>query len=672
MMKKTKLIHTKTFKATYAEPNEDGQFTGYASIFGVKDEVGDIVDPGAFKKSLQEKKRFPFLWQHFSFEPIGWVELEEDEKGLRIVKGQLILDTQRGKEARALIKEGAIQGISFGYEVMQEEKQEDGNHLKEIKLWEVSAVTFPAQKLAGVDAIKSVEIDDGEPPEVKKVIPYQDFGNAPEDEEWDAGKEVREADVETLKKICAWYDAENPDIKTSYKLPHHKASNLKAVWRGVAAAMGALLGARGGVDIPDNDRQGVYNHLKKHYQDFEKEPPEFRSMPEPEKTTQDNLSSEPADSHSEGDVKAENKADKNKENEKMENEKLTKEILDSINPKIEVLEKEVLNLKAMGIGAGGGSESQEDKEYKKAFWDYVTKGIEPPSKKAADMNLTTGTQGGYLIPPDFYAKIIEYLIQFSPIRSYATILPTSAYETLIPKEGKGIDCYWPGETGARTPNDFTGAFGQVPLKQYPHTALVKISRQMLNSTAIFDLTNFLSGLVARSIAASEGTKFVSGSGTNCPTGLLNGSLLTRVETEVASTLAADDLISLFFAVPEPYRSRGVWLMNDAILATISKMKAATTGEYLLGTLAGRPGFQILGRPVISAPDLAAAVANNAEVAIFGDLSGYFISENPAVTMLRLDELYAANGQVGFLFEFLTGGYPVDAQGLRVLKVKSGT
>jgi hypothetical protein len=76
--------------------------------------------------------------------------------------------------------------------------------------------------------------------------------------------------------MCAWYDSDNPDVKSSYKLPHHHASgNHAVVWRGVAAAMAALLGARGGVDIPDSDKEGVYNHLAKHYKDFDKEPPEF-------------------------------------------------------------------------------------------------------------------------------------------------------------------------------------------------------------------------------------------------------------------------------------------------------------------------------------------------------------------------------------------------------------
>lgn len=119
--------------------------------------------------------------------------------------------------------------------------------------------------------------------QVKGVIPYKETPKAPEDEPWDGPKEVREADVEDLRIMCAWYDETKPDVKQSYKLPHHKASGQHAVvWRGVAAAMAALLGARGGVDIPDSDRKGVYNHLAKEYKRFDKEPPEFREYSEDE------------------------------------------------------------------------------------------------------------------------------------------------------------------------------------------------------------------------------------------------------------------------------------------------------------------------------------------------------------------------------------------------------
>jgi hypothetical protein len=117
------------------------------------------------------------------------------------------------------------------------------------------------------------------PKKNKSVIPFKKFPLAEEGASWDAGAVVKEADADDLKIICAWYDSENADVKSSYKLPHHLGSGdgHKTVWSGVKAAMGALLGARDGVDIPEADKQGVYNHLKKHYAEFEKEAPEMRS-----------------------------------------------------------------------------------------------------------------------------------------------------------------------------------------------------------------------------------------------------------------------------------------------------------------------------------------------------------------------------------------------------------
>jgi len=109
------------------------------------------------------------------------------------------------------------------------------------------------------------------------VLPYQESRKAPEDEEWNFNSS--EYDVDQLKRACAWFDSENPDVKGSYKLGHHRPDGT-VVWRGVSAAMAALMGARGGVDIPAEDKRGVYNHLSKHYADFGKEPPEFSASKE--------------------------------------------------------------------------------------------------------------------------------------------------------------------------------------------------------------------------------------------------------------------------------------------------------------------------------------------------------------------------------------------------------
>jgi len=105
---------------------------------------------------------------------------------------------------------------------------------------------------------------------VKGVIPYKKHPLAPEGTAWDAGKEIKQATVDDLKEMCAWYDSTKPDIKSSYKLPHHLVRNYVTVWRGVAASMAALFGARGGVNVPAGDRKGIYNHLAKHYQEFNK------------------------------------------------------------------------------------------------------------------------------------------------------------------------------------------------------------------------------------------------------------------------------------------------------------------------------------------------------------------------------------------------------------------
>ncbi len=112
----------------------------------------------------------------------------------------------------------------------------------------------------------------------KAVIPFKDLDTVPDSEAWDGAGEVRRSDTTDLKLMSTWFDSSNPDVKSSYKLPHHKAEGHKAVWRGVAAAMAALLGARGGVDIPASDRKGVYNHLRKHYRQYDKPVPEFKAV----------------------------------------------------------------------------------------------------------------------------------------------------------------------------------------------------------------------------------------------------------------------------------------------------------------------------------------------------------------------------------------------------------
>lgn len=135
-----------------------GTFEGYGSIFGNKDSYGDVVMPGAFVDSLSTMGMPVMLWQHDADDPIGiYTECYEDDKGL-YVKGQINLDVQQGKEAYSLLKQGAIKGMSIGYLCKQRENDETTGvtFLKKIDLYEISIVTFPANRLANVTAVKGM------------------------------------------------------------------------------------------------------------------------------------------------------------------------------------------------------------------------------------------------------------------------------------------------------------------------------------------------------------------------------------------------------------------------------------------------------------------------------------------------------------------------------------
>ena len=145
-----------------SEGDNVGTVTGYASVFNLLDRGGDIVLPGAFKASLAEFKRkkqtIPMLWQHSSDAPIGiWDDLLEDEHGLK-VKGSLIMDVPQAVSARALIKGGAISGLSIGFRTKEAEidRTTGARKLKKIELWEVSLVTFPMLPEAQVSGVKNL------------------------------------------------------------------------------------------------------------------------------------------------------------------------------------------------------------------------------------------------------------------------------------------------------------------------------------------------------------------------------------------------------------------------------------------------------------------------------------------------------------------------------------
>lgn len=152
---------TMSFALQVKATGDDGSIEGYGSVFGVRDNYDDVIASGAFAATLKAHKdagTMPaMLWQHDSSEPIGiWTSMVEDARGLRII-GKLALDTVRGKEAYALLKMGALNGLSIGFISKQwaYDRDTEVRTLTEIDLWEVSLVTFPANEKARITGVKS-------------------------------------------------------------------------------------------------------------------------------------------------------------------------------------------------------------------------------------------------------------------------------------------------------------------------------------------------------------------------------------------------------------------------------------------------------------------------------------------------------------------------------------
>jgi HK97 family phage prohead protease len=139
--------------------DDQGVFFGMAASYNTVDLGGDLIEPGAFARTIANGKKFPLLWQHNVGDPIGSCEVQDSSQGLQVT-GRLLLDDAMGMKAYRLLKEQVIRGLSIGYDCIRDSIEDGVRHLKELRLWEISVVTFPMNELATVTGVKAVSDDD--------------------------------------------------------------------------------------------------------------------------------------------------------------------------------------------------------------------------------------------------------------------------------------------------------------------------------------------------------------------------------------------------------------------------------------------------------------------------------------------------------------------------------
>ena len=360
-------------------------------------------------------------------------------------------------------------------------------------------------------------------------------------------------------------------------------------------------------------------------------------------------------------------------------EKMEKDVVD-LGKEIERLERQAaidaeLNLptaapitnKPNGNPDGEEKKGRASDKYRKTFWNAMRQKNFFDVQNA--LQVGTDSEGGYLVPDEFERTLVEALEEENFFRTIATTIQTSSGDRKIPVVASRGEAAWIDEEGAFAESDDT--FGQVSIGAYKVGTMIKVSDELLNDSA-FNLEAYISKEFGRRIGSKEEEAFFIGNGTGKPTGILNttGGAADGTTT-AAAAIAFDDVMDLFYSVKAPYRKKAVWALNDTTVKALRKLKD-NNGNYIWqpSVQAGQPDM-ILNRPYHTS-SYVPEVAAGKKVMAFGDFSYYWVADRQGRSFKRLNELYAANGQVGFLASQRVDGKLILSEAVKVMTMKAGS
>ena len=326
-------------------------------------------------------------------------------------------------------------------------------------------------------------------------------------------------------------------------------------------------------------------------------------------------------------------------------------------------------------GGRADADDGEDKtgrasdDYRKNFWNAMRSKAPMPAVTNA-LQVGTDSEGGYLVPDEYERTLVEALEEENIFRQMAKVIKTSSGDRKIPVVASKGTASWIDEEGAYPESD--DSFGQVSIGAYKLGTMIKVSEELLNDS-VFDLQSYISREFARRIGAKEEEAFFTGDGKGKPLGVLaaTGGAETGVTAASATAVTADELMDLYYSLKSPYRKKSVWVLNDSTIKAIRKLKD-NNGQYLWqpSLTVGTPDT-ILGRPVKTSAYMP-AIAAGAKTIAFGDFSYYWIADRQGRSFKRLNELFAATGQVGFLASQRVDGKMILAEAVKVLEQKGAS
>ena len=302
--------------------------------------------------------------------------------------------------------------------------------------------------------------------------------------------------------------------------------------------------------------------------------------------------------------------------------------------------------------------------YRKSFWNAMR--CKAPVREVLNaLSEGTDSEGGYLVPDEFEHTLVQALTENNIFRTLAHTIQTDSGDRIIPLVTSHGSASWVAEGGTYQESD--EVFSQITIGAHKVGTMIKISEELLNDSA-FDLESYMVSEFGRRIGNAEEEAFISGNGTGKPLGILaaTGGAQTGKTSAAADKITCDDLVDLYHSLGVPYRKNAVWLMNDSTVQYIRKLKDGN-GMYLWqpSLVAGTPDT-ILGLPVKVSRYMPEIEASAKTIAL-GDYSYYWLADRQGRSFKRLDELFAATGQVGFRGSQRVDGKLILPEAIKVLQ-----
>lgn len=313
----------------------------------------------------------------------------------------------------------------------------------------------------------------------------------------------------------------------------------------------------------------------------------------------------------------------------------------------------------------GGEKKDDPSAERKAFAIYLRHGDRAPVDDLKTLTVSSDPQGGYLAPAEMSTEFVRDLVEFSPIRTLASVRTTGSPSVTYPKRTGITNAKWKGETQAAEESE--PGFGQLEIQIREVNTYVDVSNQLLADSAGQAEAEVRLAL-AEDFGQKEGLAFVEGDGVLEPMGLLTDPGIAYTANGHATNLSADALITCMYALPAAYRQRGTWLLSGSTLATIRKLKDGQ-GNYLWQpSYAADVPETILGRPVVEAVDMP-DVASGEFPILFGDFAtAYRIIDRLALSILVNPYSRATEGITRIHATRRVGAGVVQAKALRKLKM----